>query len=127
MKTEIYDILELVDKTYLPFASTLSDEDIKESLANFSFVNKRLIYKGEKLFTLQSERKYNRRKVATIVNEILKGTYDYNFAFTVWQDDEGYIDFDDYAMFHVRAFHFCNQNMPVKIIKSTSCEKALQL
>jgi hypothetical protein len=113
----MYDILELVEKTYLPFASTVSDADIKDALEKSNFINKRLIYERELLFTVQSKRKHNKRKIATIANEILKGTYNFNIAFTVWQDKEGYIDFDDYAMFHVRAFHYCNQNIPVQINK----------
>lgn len=116
MKTEVYDILKLVEKTYLPFASTVSDEDIEESLMNLNFINKRLIYTREELFTVQGKRKFNKRKIATIVKEILKGTYDFNFIIALWQDGEGYIDFDDYAMYHVRAFHYCQQNIPVQII-----------
>lgn len=117
MKTEFYDIEKLVVQTYVPFASTITDDDIRESLQNFNFVNKRLIYNLDLLFNVQSKRKFHKRKIATIVNEILGGKYDYNFAIKLWQDEEGYIDFDDYAMYHVRAFHYCNQNIPAQIIK----------
>ncbi len=116
MKTAVYDILELVEKTYLPFASTVSDEDIRESMASSNFINKKLIYNFDLLFNVQSKRKYNKRKIATIANEILKGKYDFNHVINLWQDEEGYIDFDDYAMYHVRAFHYCNQNIPAQII-----------
>lgn len=117
MKLEFYDIEKLVAETYLPFASTVSDNDIKESLETLNFINRRLIYKCDLLFNIQSKRKFNKRKIATIVNEILKGKYDYNFTIKLWQDKEGYIDFDDYAMYHVRAFHYCNQNIPSEIYK----------
>lgn len=115
MKTQVYDIQKLVEKTYLPFASTVSDEDIENSLMKQNFINKKLIYGGELLFTVQNKQKYNKKKIATIVNEILKGKYDYNFTIKLWQDSEGYIDFDDYAMYHVRAFYYCNQNIPVQL------------
>lgn len=112
-KIEYYDILDLVDATYLPFGSSMSDDDINESLKTFNFLYKKdLIYKGVSLFQHKPSRKNDVRKVATIVNEILKGTYDYNYAITIWRDEE-YIDFDDLSMYHVRAFHFCNQNIPV--------------
>lgn len=109
-----YDIIDLVDQTYVPFESTILDEDIEEAIQMYDFVNKKLIYKGIQLFQTKPDPKNHVKKIATIAKEILNGSYDYNYTITLWRDGN-FIDFDDLSMFHVRAFHFCAQNIPVVI------------
>jgi hypothetical protein len=113
-RTIFYDIQDLVDQTYIPFFSSVSDEDIDKILLNGDFVERKMIYKSSLLFSENPSVENHVKKIGTIVNEILNGSYNFNFKVTLWRDGS-YIDFDDYAMYHVRAFHFCRQNIPVQI------------
>jgi hypothetical protein len=107
-----YDILDLVEKTYIPFMSTISDDDIEASIQCQDFVKRNLIYKELDLFT---NKRSHVSKIATIAYEIITGKYNFNKPILIWQDGD-YIDFDGIFMYHIRAFYFCNQNIPAKVL-----------
>lgn len=64
-------------------------------------------------------------KIATIVNEINNGTYNYQRAIRIWDDNDDYdyhatpiYDTDGEGHHHIRAFYYCKRNIRVKLHRS---------
>jgi len=122
----------IVGETYLPFASTILDEEIECIVNNPRsqyWQNKSFIYSynNRKMFPQRhlhrDPKGLHLRKIANIVNDIRTNKYVYDFRIPIFcdydEDTNRYnFDFDGIAMYHIRAFHFCQRDPPVLLLHS---------
>ena len=109
--TEI-DINELIEQIGIPF-SRISDEEIKDCVANKIFLATHCIYNGN---TFQYHTKtYNLLRIATIVNEIQNDTTILlTFGMILKMI---YITYGN-GEHHIRAFHYCKRNIYMSVNRS---------
>lgn len=135
---KLYDFANinfLVKETYLPFASTVLDEEIEcivnnprsEYWKNKSYIysyDRRKIFPCRQLSRpLNEPKRVHIKKIANIVNDIQTNKYVYDFRIPIYCDydeetNQYYFDFDSIAMYHLRAFHFCQKDPPVLLLYS---------
>lgn len=98
----------------------ITDENINECLVKGLTYNPDIIYKMDyNCFSFKNDKTYDTCFVATIVKEIMNGTYRQDFHIEVWDmsdNDEPNYEIDDH-LFHVKAFHYCKKNMNVMIFR----------
>jgi hypothetical protein len=122
----------LVKETYLPFASTILDEEIEQIIFNpnakywqnktyiYTYHNKHM-FPVKQLFKKNNAKQIHTRKIANIVHDILTNNYSKTYKIPIYVDydkksQKCFFDFDDVAMYHIRAFHYCQKNPPIKLI-----------
>ena len=118
--TEI-NICELIEQTALPFLD-VTDKDIEKCLNQKIFLAPHCIYNCScDSFSYRMDKTFDAIKIATIVNEINNGTYDYNYPIVIWDDgEEGdpIYDTDGTGEYHIRAFYYCKKNIYMSVNRS---------
>jgi hypothetical protein len=130
----LIDINLLVEQTGLPFETKydfnlckeieyITNEDILNAVQTGNFCDISMIYNNSRdNQSYKWNKQFDVSKIATIVNEIQTNKYDYNYTLPVYDDSDDdknhKYDIDGNGQYHIRAFKFCNKNMPVTIWRS---------
>jgi len=114
------NINELIDQNGIP-KPHISEEDIERCREEGIFLISNCIYNCSiDSFSRMHNKVYDTIKIATIVNEIKNGTYNYNYPIVIWEDyDENLkkstYDTDGNAPCHIRAFWHCQKDLYASI------------
>lgn len=123
--TEI-DINELFEQTsdiLFSHIGHVTDDDIIECLQQGIFLTTNAIYNASNdNYSYKDDKTFDVLKIATIVNEINNGTYNYNYPIVIWDDSEEYDthvwDTDGNGLYHIRAFYYCKKNIYLSVNRS---------
>lgn len=116
------DINLLVKHCGLPY-EYITDEEIERCLKQKIFLSTNCIYNGsEDDFSDKGHRAFDIIKIATIVNEIQNGTYNYNYSIDVWADGEDdepiYYHTDCDESYQIRAFYYCKKDIYMNVYRT---------
>lgn len=115
--TEI-NIIKLIDDIEIPFEE-ITDEDINNCLQQNVLLTTNCIYnKSNDSYSYKNNKIFDLLKISTIINEINKNNYNYNYPIVIWEDIENEkikYDTDGEGLYHIRAFYYCKKNIYMSI------------
>lgn len=113
-KLSVVNMTQLIEDIGMPFPE-IKDNDIRQCLEQKIFLTTNCIYNGScDPYSYKRNRLFDTLKIATIVNELNHHTYDYDYPIPIFQDDDKY-DNDGEGMYHIRAFHYCKQDIRLSV------------
>lgn len=100
----------------------ITDEEIEHCLNFKVFFATECIYNGNGVNKyINAEKMYHILRTATIVNEIQKGTYNYNYTIPILNaadgDDDPYYIVDNIGLHQIRAFQYCKKNIFMSVFR----------